>query len=98
MRKKRQDESLCWRCERAAGRRMCPWARTLTPVPGWEADATQWQECDEDGTHTVRSACVRKCPLYEPDRGEREKLLRQAREAAFDALLHAGGQAEEGRP
>lgn len=89
MRKKRRDESLCWRCERAAGSRMCCWARTLTPVPGWEADATQWQERDGDGTHTVRGACVRRCPLYEPDRGERARLRRQQREAAFAALVQA---------
>ncbi len=97
MRKKRRDESLCWRCARAAGSRMCCWARTLTPVPGWEAQATHWEERDEDGLHVMTSACVRACPLYEPDRGERRKLQKQAREAAFAALVQGEDRAEEER-
>lgn len=96
-RKKREDESLCWRCERAAGARMCSWARALTPVAGWQAEATHWQEQDESGMHTVHSACVKRCPLYEPDRGEREALQRQAYEQTFAELVQADRTREEGQ-
>lgn len=30
--------TLCWHCEWATGKEgKCPWARSLTPVPGWTA-------------------------------------------------------------
>ncbi len=54
---------LCWRCKWATGKDgHCPWARSLTPVPGWKATKTKIKYV---GGVIDESYFVKKCPLYE---------------------------------
>lgn len=72
MRKKKaatlKTPTLCWSCERAAGTNMCSWAKTFTPVAGWEATSTLLYYTDGSKTeHVCQSFCVHECPLFIPD-------------------------------
>lgn len=55
--------TLCWHCEWATGKDgHCPWARSLTPVPGWEAIKSKLRQ--SEGQY-ADSYIVKDCPLFE---------------------------------
>ena len=58
--------TLCWDCQRAAGKWMCAWAALGKPVSGWTAEKSIIsQGGDNPDSHSYR---VIGCPLYIPDR------------------------------
>ena len=55
--------TLCWHCKWACGKDgHCPWARSLTPVPGWKAQKVKLKISKEVYTD---SYIVKECPLFE---------------------------------
>ena len=56
----RRDYTVCWDCQRAAGKEMCSWAARLEPVEGWDAVETIVNQ-------DTNSYSVRACPLFIPD-------------------------------
>ena len=66
-----RQRQLCNDCARASG--FCSWSRNLTPVKGWEADVTSW----ENGVSL--SWRVKNCPLYIRDAETRRERLEQRR-------------------
>ena len=77
-----QNETLCWKCQRP-GTGTCPWDKSLTPVPGWDATAVLWR--DKPGEYH-RTWHVKDCPLF---RQEPEYQHR---------MTHASMSAEGKRP
>lgn len=65
-RRRREPPTLCWECQRAAGKQMCEWAALGNPILGWEAKETIISN-GGDNPDTY-SYCVAKCPLYTPDK------------------------------
>ena len=61
------SRSLCWYCANSTNGSKCPWARSFTPVAGWEAEKTQIKG-NGKGAEGYVSYNVRKCPLYRADR------------------------------
>ena len=61
------SRSLCWYCANSTNGSKCPWARSFTPVAGWEAEKTQIKG-NGKGAKGYASYNVRKCPLYRADR------------------------------
>lgn len=55
--------TLCWKCSRAVGPRMCSWAAFAIPVKGWTAEPTVILAQEE----RTESYCVYECPSFEPD-------------------------------
>ena len=60
-------QTLCWKCDRAAGDNRCSWAFDGTPVEGWVAKETFLVGSDGKSC-SVRSFCVYECPEFEPDK------------------------------
>ena len=60
------SRSLCWYCANSTNGSKCPWARSFTPVAGWEAEKTQIKG-NGKGAEGYVSYNVRKCPLYRAD-------------------------------
>lgn len=65
----KEQETLCWCCEKACG--CCSWSHDFTPVEGWDATPTVLN-CEshilvsgERVTRTVDSYCVHDCPEFE---------------------------------
>ena len=55
----------CWECEHAVpdseGTRGCPWSRSFSPVPGWDAIKTQ-----PEGSADEKDASYKiiRCPMF----------------------------------
>lgn len=56
------SNTLCWDCKKATGGADCPWANEFKPVEGWDATPTKMKM---NGTRSVDSYDVHKCPLFE---------------------------------
>jgi hypothetical protein len=71
MNQKRSCRQMCESCQRATGKRIdsvaCPWARSLSPVDGWEANEIFL------GEDTGWSYDIVSCPLYLKDAPRKHK-------------------------
>ena len=59
------EQTLCWRCARAAGKKseQCSWAKYFIPVKGWRAYPTVIRhDCFPDGRYG--SYFVEECPQF----------------------------------
>lgn len=63
----KDKRSICWYCANSTNGGKCPWARSFTPVPGWEAEKTQIKG-NGRGDKGYESYNVKQCPLYRADR------------------------------
>lgn len=65
---KGSGEQICVKCQRATGKCLggivCPWARDLTPVSGWDADKIVLKEKNYT---PYESYNIIFCPLYLED-------------------------------
>ncbi len=66
MKNKNQD-TLCWSCQRACGGMGCSWAHGFTPVDGWDAE--------KNGD----SYFIKSCPQYIKER----RFMTTLKEVAF---------------
>ena len=55
-------KSLCWDCANSTNSEVCPWARELTPVKGWDAKPYRL-----GGVAPMDSYIVSDCPLFKRD-------------------------------
>ena len=63
---KREHDTLCWTCQKAAGK--CSWSKNFTPVEGWVAIPTKIQDGKKYKTKEPRylhSFDVYRCPEFE---------------------------------
>ena len=73
VRRRNKADTLCWSCDLASGKvsprtcEQCSWARNLTPVPGWNAEAVAYKSYNGNTTTEVINWRVTKCPSYIPD-------------------------------
>lgn len=65
----KEQETLCWCCEKTLG--CCSWSNDFTPVEGWDATPTVLNcgthrlSSGEEKTNTIDSYCVHDCPEFE---------------------------------
>lgn len=68
-------DSLCWSCKRADlfmhEGLYCPWSANFMPVNGWDAEPTKIISAEIEDI--IDSFHVKACPLYEPEKGRRDK-------------------------
>lgn len=62
--------NMCFDCKRAAGKNMCSWARSLTPVKGWEAERAI---VDAGRTGEFETWHILSCPLFDAEEKRRRK-------------------------
>lgn len=67
---KRSCEQICVGCQRATGKCInsiiCPWARDLSPVPGWKAEKIIIK--NGEGYQPYESFDIISCPLFIADK------------------------------
>ena len=63
--KQGRKQSLCWDCQRAAGKKMCTWALFEQPIPGW--NAVERDVLNEMKTPEQKSFMVYDCPQFIED-------------------------------
>lgn len=84
-------ETLCWKCS-VPGTGGCSWDREFVPVRGWIATPTRiWLNYKQT---SMRSYCVKSCPLFRPEKPRAcYDLLggpRKMSEESFEACLSQG--------
>ena len=64
--------TLCCDCKRTGygDKSTCPWERSFTPVPGWEAVPTKLLRARKDNGKPIYddSFRVKRCPLFIKDK------------------------------
>lgn len=61
---KTSHETLCWHCQKAAGR--CSWSKNFTPIEGWTAEPTRVKVNKSSRYVTeLDSFDVYECPEFE---------------------------------
>lgn len=87
---KRRGQQICVNCQRATGKRInsivCPWARSLTPVKGWEANKIILKD------NTGESYDIISCPLFLHDEPRKiSKVDFCGRKSLKDAMMKYQG-------
>lgn len=58
------SKSICWYCQNSTNSG-CPWSRNFIPVPGWQAEKTNFNFSKYDN---YKSYIVKECPLFVQDK------------------------------